>query len=118
MCSQKRGAKNQRREQSDSGRVGLRPQSESDSRRCERDTRERKIPRSFFFPFLFLFLIRAVIGESSRHGRGGDLGLSLVWPAIDLSFPPTPIGAGVSMSVRRTGFTLVVLGQSSHEVAL
>ena len=47
------------------------------------------------------------------HGGG-----SLVWPAIDLSLPPTPIGAGVSMSVGRAGCTLVVLGQRSHEVAL
>ena len=56
MCNQKRGAMNQRREQSNSGRVGLRPQSESDSRRCERDTRERKIPRPFFSSLLFLFI--------------------------------------------------------------
>ena len=37
-------------------------------------TRERKMPRSFFFPSLFfLFLIRCVVGESSRHGRDGSL---------------------------------------------
>ena len=65
MCSQKRGAKSQRREQSNSGRVGLRSQSESDSRRCERDTRERKIPRPFFLPFsFFLFLIQDVVAKS------------------------------------------------------
>ena len=72
MCNQKRGAMNQRREQSNSGRVGLRPQSEGDSRRCERDTRERKIPRPFFSSLLFLFIPNSRCSRQKSLRRGGE----------------------------------------------
>ena len=81
MCNQKRGAKNQRREQSDSGRVGLRPQSEREPAVPKRGARERKIPRAIFLCFFFLFISIPEKMQSLkvfRHG-GERADRSLPW---------------------------------------
>ena len=56
MCNQKRGSKNHRREQSNSGRVGLIPQSEGKSASAQEGQKRAKDTSAIFSSLLFLFL--------------------------------------------------------------
>jgi hypothetical protein len=80
----------------------LLPQSESDSRGASlggaRGTQEsERYLGHFFFPSLsFLFLIRNVVGESSRHGRGG----SLPWCKTERGSPTIHNQLRIRMAIR------------------